>query len=435
MNITALTWPLFIEIFLRTALNTCDVFMLSGFSDDAVSAVGVVGQLSFFLIIISAMISSGSGILIAQYNGSERKQESTFVGLASIVMSVFVGLFLSVLAVLASHYFLPLYGLDPQVHAFAKQYLLITGVMTFNVTIGVILTTLIRSHGYSKSPMVINLVSGVINVIGNYIALYQPFGLPVYGVAGVAVATVVSQVFATACIWLVIRRSDIELPFAEVKQIPRNIYARILRLGVLNAGEGLSYNLAQICLSFIIVKLGSASLAAFTYATSISRISFSFALALGMGSQIQAGYYIGRGWIDSIVSKVQRYFVVGFVVSTSISITIYLLRDTLIPLFTSDPEVMLLTASLIAATIAVEPGRVFNLIFINALKASGDVKFPVQMGVVSMWLCGVGIGYLLGVHWGYGVVGVMLAMALDEWLRGIIMARRWRSRVWTRFSV
>ncbi|WP_413701996.1 hypothetical protein ACLKMH_10995 [Psychromonas sp. KJ10-10] len=47
MNIVTLTWPIFIEVLLRTALSTTDVFMLSGYSDLAVSAVGVVSQISF----------------------------------------------------------------------------------------------------------------------------------------------------------------------------------------------------------------------------------------------------------------------------------------------------------------------------------------------------------------------------------------------------
>lgn len=58
MNIVALTWPIFIEVLLRTALNTTDVFMLSGYSDQAVSAVGVITQISFFLIVVSMMVSS-----------------------------------------------------------------------------------------------------------------------------------------------------------------------------------------------------------------------------------------------------------------------------------------------------------------------------------------------------------------------------------------
>ncbi|GAM54402.1 Na+-driven multidrug efflux pump [Vibrio ishigakensis] len=57
----------------------------------------------------------------------------------------------------------------------------------------VVFSTIMRSHGYSRSPMVVNLIFGILNVIGNYCVLYSPFGLPVYGVPGVATVTVVSQ--------------------------------------------------------------------------------------------------------------------------------------------------------------------------------------------------------------------------------------------------
>ncbi|UPQ87470.1 MATE family efflux transporter [Vibrio sinaloensis] len=435
MNIVALTWPLFVEILLRTALNTSDVFMLSGYSDKAVSAVGVIGQLSFFLIIVSSMVSSGTGILIAQYNGSNRLEESGYVGVASIALSCLVGVFLSVIAIVGAYYFLPVYGLEAQVEQYAQEYLLISGAMTFNVTIGIVLTTILRSHGYSRSPMVINLISGFINIVGNYIALYQPFGLPVYGVQGVAVATVISQVIGTCILAIVVMRSDVSLPFGQWRQIPKIIYSRIIKIGAMNAGEVLSYNMAQICITFFIVQMGTASLAAFTYAQNIARLSFAFALALGQGSQIQAGYYIGRGWIDSILKLVQGYFVIGFVVSTLVTVTVYLLRDNIIALFTTDAKIAALTASLIAGSIILEAGRVFNLIFISALKAAGDIKFPVQMGILSMWGLGVAMSYLFGVHWGYGVFGAWMAIALDEWFRGLIMARRWRSKVWTRFTL
>lgn len=307
--------------------------------------------------------------------------------------------------------------------------------MTFNVTLGIVLTTILRSNGFSRSPMVVNLVCGVLNIIGNYIALYQPFGLPVYGVQGVAIATVVSQVLSTVILWAAVKRSGIEIPFAEYRAIPRVIYSRIIKIGAMNAGEVLSYNMAQICITFFIVQMGTASLAAFTYAQNIARLSFAFALALGQGSQIQAGYYIGRGWIDSILSLVQKYFVVGFCVSTLLTVIVYLLSEPIIALFTTEPEIAALTATLIAGSIVLEAGRVFNLIFISALKAAGDIKFPVKMGIISMWGFGVGMSYVFGVYWGYGVLGAWMAIALDEWFRGIIMARRWRSKVWTRYTL
>ncbi len=142
MSIVTLAWPILVEILLRTALGTSDVFMLSGYSDKAVSAVGVITQLTFFLIIVSTFVSSGTGILIAQYNGAGRDQDATHVGVASIALSSVIGVILSVLAVLGATHLLPYYGLEAQVEQYAQEYLLISGAMTFNVTIGIVFTTI-----------------------------------------------------------------------------------------------------------------------------------------------------------------------------------------------------------------------------------------------------------------------------------------------------
>jgi putative MATE family efflux protein len=435
MNIVALTWPIFIEVLLRTALNTTDVFMLSGYSDQAVSAVGVITQISFFLIVISMMVSSGTGILIAQYNGASKFAEAAQTGVASILLALVVGFGLSLALFLGAEHFIALFGLEQQVAAFGYDYLIISGSMTFNVTLGIVLTTILRSHGYSRSPMMINLIAGVINIAGNYIALYQPFGLPVFGVSGVATATVVSQIIGTLLMIGMVRAKKVELPFAAWRDIPRQLYKKIMKIGVMNAGEVLSYNMAQMAIVYFVVQMGTASLAAFTYTQNITRVSFAFALALGQAGQIQTSYFIGKGWVDDILHRVQKYYLVGLAASTGIVVSLFIFRYPLIDLFTQDPEIVALVALLIGGSIFVESGRVSNLIFIAALKGAGDIKFPVQMGILSMWGVAVMFAYLLGIHWGYGILGAWIAIGMDEWLRGIVMIRRWRSKVWTRFAL
>lgn len=112
MNIVTLTWPIFIEALLRNALNTSDVFMLSGYSDLAVSAVGVIAPISFFIIIVSMMVSTGTGILIAQYNGAGREQDSSEVGIASVVLGAAVALLLGGSFFLFADNIVGLFGLE-----------------------------------------------------------------------------------------------------------------------------------------------------------------------------------------------------------------------------------------------------------------------------------------------------------------------------------
>jgi putative MATE family efflux protein len=381
------------------------------------------------------MVSTGTGILIAQYNGADCPEEASDVGIASVVLGIAVALLLGGTFFLFSESIVNLFGLDPLVAKYAHQYLLISGSCAGFVTMSVVFSTILRSHGFSRSPMMINLVFGVINVIGNYCVLYSPFGLPVYGVAGVATVTVVCQLLGAICMWVLLARKKLQPILKNARNVVAETYKKILRIGVMNAGEVLSYNLAQMMIIYFVVQMGTASLTAYTYAQNLARLTFTFSVALGQASQIQTSYFIGKGWNDDILVKVQKYFVVGFIASVSVSSIFYLFSGPLLNIFTNDPEVLKLATGLMLGSILLEAGRAFNLIFIAALKGTGDVKYPVQIGIVFMWGLGVGLTYLLGIYFGLGVIGAWLAIAADEWARGIIMAFRWRSRVWEKFKL
>lgn len=435
MDIVALTWPIFVEALLRSALSTSDVFMLSGYSDLAVSAVGVLNPISFFIVIIAMMVSTGTGILIAQYNGADRPKDSADVAIASIVLGLATSLVMGTLFFLFSESVVNLFGLDEQVAVYAHQYLIISGSCAGFVTMGVVCSTILRAHGFSRTPMFVNLIFGALNVVGNYCVLYSPFGLPVYGVPGVATVTVVCQFLGAASLWILLGKKQIQPKVSLASRVTKKIYQKILHIGVMNAGEILSYNLAQMAIMYLVVQMGTASLTAFTYAQNLARLTFTFSVALGQATQLQTSYFIGKGWNQEILKKVQRYFVVGFIVSVSVSALFYLFSDPILSLFTEDTEVIALATGLMLGSILLEGGRVFNLIFISALKGTGDVKFPVQMGILAMWGLGVLLTYVLGIQFGMGVIGAWLAIAADEWFRGIIMAFRWRSGKWERFKL
>jgi Na+-driven multidrug efflux pump len=98
--------------------------------------------------------------------------------------------------------------------------------------------------------------------------------------------------------------------------------------------------------------------------------------------------------------------------------------------FTHDETIVATAATLLWWTVLLEPGRTFNLVVINALRAAGDARYPVMAGAASMVLVLAGGSWLLGIHLGLGLVGVWIAYAADEWLRGLLMWRRWARLAW-----
>lgn len=99
-------------------------------------------------------------------------------------------------------------------------------------------------------------------------------------------------------------------------------------------------------------------------------------------------------------------------------------------IFTENREIIELSVGIFFWMIVLEVGRVFNIVIINALHAAGDIKFPMVMGILFVYLVAVPFSYIFGIKLGWGLVGIWLANAADEWIRGIAMFFRWKSRKW-----
>jgi Na+-driven multidrug efflux pump len=110
----------------------------------------------------------------------------------------------------------------------------------------------------------------------------------------------------------------------------------------------------------------------------------------------------------------------------------YLFSELILAIFTSNVEIINVGTLLLLLTIILEPGKAFNLVVINSLCAAGDVKFPVIIGIFSMWGIAVTISYTLSLYFELGLIGIWLAFIADEWLRGLLVLWRWRRREWQR---
>ncbi len=104
-------------------------------------------------------------------------------------------------------------------------------------------------------------------------------------------------------------------------------------------------------------------------------------------------------------------------------------------LFTDNPHIISLGASVLLLSVLLETGRTMNIVIINSLRAAGDAKYPVLIGAFSMVLMSLPLGYFFAFHLDMGLVGIWLAIAIDEWTRAIIMFFRWKSRAWERYAL
>ena len=434
--LACLAVPMYLENILRPAISCVDVFMVSAYSAKAVAAVGLINQFSFFILLLYTMVGSGVGILVSQYLGARKEREAGDAGIAGIVLVSLFALFASIICVSGARSLLGLYDLEPEVNGFAWQYLIIWGGGSFFMALNVVQGTILRTHGFPRDTMWTNMVANLCNVLGNAIALYGLFGLPVTGVAGVAASTVVSQAIACAILALIIRRrKEIVLPWRDLLRIPGAMYRKLLSIGVPTAGENISYSLMQLVIIGFIAKVGTDAMNAHVYTNTILQFVFMPAFTIGAAGQIKVGYLVGALRFADAEKNAWRYYMVSLVLSMAFMSVCWLFRGAIVGIFTHDAAIAVMVASLFLISFFRESGRISNIVLIPALKGSGDVVFPVLCALFFMWLVGAGGAWLLGLKMGLGLAGVWIAIAADEWLRGIAIMLRWRSGIWKKKSL
>jgi len=431
LSLMHLAWPIWIENIIRVAITSADVFMLSFYSEEAVAATGLITQITFFVVIMYLMVASGASIIISQNLGARNTAAAGQVAQGSIILAIVFSVILSAIMCLTAEKIVGFYRLDPQVHRYAMEYLLIYCAGSVSVALSMILSTIIRSYGHSRGPMVINAAAMVISVIGNYIFIFGAFGAPVLGVKGVALSTVFSQVVACVLLWIMLKkRHDIVLEKGGMRKVPKGVYRQILAVGVPTAGENLSWTLGQIVIMRFIASLGTEAMAAYVYAITLLRFVFITSISIGSATQIKVGYYVGAGMANVAQRKVYRYFLTGVVITVVLVVIVKLFQQPFLSLFTQNENIHALAFMMLTVALIYEPGRNFNVIIIPALKGAGDVRFPVYVGAIFMWGVGVLLAYVFGISLGWGLFGILVALMMDEWLRGSVMLLRWKGGKW-----
>jgi len=416
-------------------MGNADTLMLSQYSDDAVAAVGVSNQLLSVIIVMFGFIATGTSILVAQYLGANDERKANRFAIVSLFANVIIGILLSIILFFFSEPLLRMMNLPPELLKDATIYLVMVGGFSFIQALIMTIGAILRSYSFTKDAMYVTIGMNILNIVGNYLFLFGPFGFPVLGVTGVAIATILSRAIGVIILlYLLYKRLDGNLHFSFLRKFPKYEVKSLLKIGIPTAGEHLSYNASQLLITYFIATMGTEALTTKVYAQNIMMLVLLFSIAIGQGTQILVGYQVGANKLEEAYRRCMRSLKIAIAVSTGMGIIFYLLSDQLLSIFTSNPEIIATGSLLLLLTIILEPGRAFNLVVINCLRAAGDVRFPVYLGILSMWGVAVTVSYTLGIYWGLGLVGIWIAFILDEWLRGILMLWRWRGRKWQQMS-
>lgn len=431
LTLMGVAWPLFVEQLLRILILNVDTFMVSHISDGAVAAVGQATQVLVLAIVVFNFIGIGSSVVITHHLGARDRAGADRIAAAAIGVNSWIGILASLVVSGLAPFILGLQHLPAELFVYARPFLTILGGTLFLDAQNVAMAAVLRAHGRTRDAMLVLGSTNILNVAGNCVLLFGLLGAPRLGVTGVAVSGVLARVAGFVALRvLVAKRTGIWLRLRDYLTFPVRELGRILHIGLPAAGENLSYWLALMFVTSFAARLGEVPLATFTYTRTLTTWVILFAISVGLGTEIVVGHLIGAGAFDEAYRRVLRSVRTGLLLVGGATVALCLAAPWALRAFTQDPVILRGCLILLVPELLLEPGRVFNVVVINSLRATGDARFPVLMGGCSMWGVLVPLAYVLSQWTPLGVTGIWIAFVCDEWLRGVMMYRRWRKRGW-----
>lgn len=427
--------PIFIETLLIMMLGAIDTIMLSQYSDNSVAAVGVVNQLVMFAFLIFEVINIGTSVLCSQYLGARLEKKMVQVVGVSLLLNLVFGLLVSAILHFGAEPLLHIMGLRPSLMGDGVNYMRIVGAFAFFQAMSLTISASLRSVNKAIYPMMVTVLVNIMNIIGNYTLIFGKFGFPEMGVEGAAISTAFARGVSMLILFVILFKKHIKtFPLSYFKPFPFIELRNLLKIGLPSAGENMSYSFSQVVLTYFINMLGNEALATRTYVVNIVMFVYLFAIAMAQGGAITIGHLVGQKKIRAAYLLGKYVMRWSIFVSLSLSCLWALGGPWIFDMLTDNETIVQLGIHILFVDIILEVGRAVNIYATNALRSAGDVNYPFYVGVVVQWSVAVGLGYLLGIHWAWGLIGMWCAFLLDENIRAVIFIHRWNSMKWAKKS-
>jgi len=441
--IIALAWPLFLEQILSTLVSFADTAMVGALGVTATAAVSITNSVVF--LINGVVIAMGVGLtayVSRSVGAKDYEAAKAYIRHAFLILAL-VGLPLCI-AMTVLHRHIPAWmGAEEIIMDKASNYVLITSCMRIFSMAMLVLASVFRGRGDTKTPLRINIVVNIINVVGNYILINPSHTIHIFslsipmfgaglGVEGAALSTGFSWIIGgtVMAVKLFTKDDPTRISLRESYRPDPMLISRVLHLSFPAMLERFSISLAGILVSKSIATLGTTVVAANTVYSTAESISFMPAFAFATAATTLVGQSLGA----EKPSLAERYahltVLIGAVILTFAGFCLFIFAEPMVRLFTPDEAAITIAKRCLQIVAFFQPIQATGWIYAGALRGAGDTRWPLYITASCNWSLRV-LGAILCIRvLGLGLPEAVVCMCLDLSARAVFMFLRFRTGRW-----
>lgn len=442
-----LAWPLFLEQILSTLVSFVDTAMVGTLGAAATASVSISN--SFVFLINGVVIALGVGITayVARSVGARDYDAAKAYIRHALLLLLFIGVPVALFPVIL-HKQIPIWmGAEEAYLKQAQEYLMITSSFRIFTMAIMVLGSVYRGRGDTKTPLRVNIVVNIINVVGNYLLIHDDhiihlnlFGaemnIPMIGagmgVAGAALSTGISWLLGgmTLIVLLFKKEDPTRISIRDSFKPDMQLLGRVIKLSVPAMLERLCMSGAGIVVTKSIATLGMTSVAANAVYSTAESLSYMPAFAFANACTTLVGQALGAKKPE-LAKRYARHTVgVGMFVMFLALLLLYFFANPLVRIINSDADVVVLAERCLKIVAIIQPVQVITWVLAGALRGAGDTKWPFYITAIGNWLVRA-VGSLLCIYvFGMGLAEAVICMCLDQVVRATLMTIRFRSGKW-----
>lgn len=435
-DLRTLLFPIIIEQFLNTLMGTVDTIMVSNVGPAAMSAVSLVDSINTLLIQAFAALAAGGCIICSQYIGKKNEEAANRAARQVLLVILSISALIALICLLGNRGILRLIfgAVETDVMDASVTYFFYTAVSFPFIALYNGGAAICRAQGNSRSPMLISVVSNGINIGGNAFLIW---GLHL-GVAGVAIATLVSRIFSAAVVLFFLHRPTQQICINHYLQVRPDKYLilKVLAIGIPSGVENSMFQFGKLAIQSTVSTMGTAAIAAQAMTNILEMFNGMAALGIGIGLMTVVGQCIGAGRKDEAVYYIRKLTFIAELGMIANCLIVYVLARPITILGAMEPESAKLCLYMMGWITVIKPiFWVLSFVPAYGMRAAGDVKFSMMVSTATMWLCRVSLCIFLVKRYQMGPMAVWIGMFSDWAIRGLLFTVRFFSKKWLEHKV
>ena len=428
--------PIIIEQLLASLMGTVDTMMVSNVGSAAISAVSLVDSINVLIIQAFSALAAGGTIICTQYLGQKNHEMANKSARQALFIITAISVFIVVLGLAFRAPLLSfIFGkVDADVMENSMVYFFYTVLSYPFIALYDAGASIFRAQENTRGPMVISIISNVMNIVGNGILIWV-FHM---GVAGAAISTLVSRIFCAVVVLYQLRKDRQPIMVRDYLKIRPDgkMIGRILALGIPSGIENSMFQLGKLAIQSTVSTLGTTAIAAQAMTNMLEMLNGTAVIGVGIGLMTVVGQSLGAGRKDEAVYYMKKLMIFSEVFLIACCAVVYVLARPITMIGGMEAKSAEMCLEMMLWITIVKP-IVWMFAFIPAygMRAAGDVKFSMITSCITMWtfrfcLC----VYLIRVC-GMGPMAVWIGMFTDWTVRAIVFGLRFKSGKWMEHKV